>query len=829
MSSDKPTWGMVWLPVTIVLLGIIARWEVLFNALPEGTLASLFQLNLYHSKASIYTFNQLAHYFSAINLWGIWCGVFAAYLLIIWKIRLHNYLRPLVIFVLHLLVGGILSLAIDLLFFKDIQDLIQINVNGLISINLTLSGLILFIGVSYIGWAATSRNWQLRSQYKLSPNQIPNVQINSLPRGVDNVHIDVLLSRKFCKSANYCIHNLFPVVAREFLAGKRRVEISEAQFKPLYDIFAQMVEQTLRRAKENHEKEIVELLVISVFKYVHDEVDRTVNTYVRDDAGALNGFLPQIGNSESERNLVEYVAMHKDNIAATVNELILSSLSKNHLLPFHKALKGFLGIKDSYSIRLLLAPLALCGHHHSDRLLLNKYILTGLLRKDQNHFHNIDRELARIFQPCLALLDREDIHNTAELNEAFVGERMGALLQPSVFMDSTNIKKLFDQEWTQQNIDKSIKERNSRKKRKQSRHLLFQQGLFQNIVCELKKSPIAPWLVASYQVQEVLAQSGSDISPSALIHIIVKAENKNDLEERISKSASITKRLPAKDVVNSAWEVVHNDYEKFIYDNLLRILKDFSHYRRDMLIQHQLLQAYNHINLLSDERDIQTSRANYTLHDFTISTEVDSTQGPVRSHIIIKADLRGSTQVTDKLIELSLNPASHFERNFFTPVNDLIELYGAAKVFIEGDAIILILNDYEGVNSNHHIASRACGLAVNILKVVAQQNKELQCYALPELELGIGIAYSNDSPRYLFDGDHRITISPAINRADRLSACTWAIRDWRDKQSAPETHVEVYKPSKSAESIGAKAQKDMVLILMACLLKRMFLINCSKR
>jgi len=144
-----------------------------------------------------------------------------------------------------------------------------------------------------------------------------------------------------------------------------------------------------------------------------------------------------------------------------------------------------------------------------------------------------------------------------------------------------------------------------------------------------------------------------------------------------------------------------------------------------------------------------------------------------------------------------------------------------SEVFIakEGDAIILILNDHEGKNSNHHIASRACGLAANILKVVAKQNLELKCYGLPELELGIGVSYSHDSPRYLFDGDHRITISPAINRADRLSACTWSIREWREKHAAPMNQVEVYQPSERAAAVGTKAQKDMVFNLNGILIE----------
>jgi hypothetical protein len=46
----------------------------------------------------------------------------------------------------------------------------------------------------------------------------------------------------------------------------------------------------------------------------------------------------------------------------------------------------------------------------------------------------------------------------------------------------------------------------------------------------------------------------------------------------------------------------------------------------------------------------------------------------------------------------------------------------------------------------------------------------------------LGIAFNNDAPAYLYDERHKIMISPAINRADRLSSCSAELRkdtSWR--------------------------------------------------
>ena len=74
--------------------------------------------------------------------------------------------------------------------------------------------------------------------------------------------------------------------------------------------------------------------------------------------------------------------------------------------------------------------------------------------------------------------------------------------------------------------------------------------------------------------------------------------------------------------------------------------------------------------------------------------------------------------------------------------------------------------------------SRACVLAWEILEPGARlQRTAFERSGLPQMELGLGIAFHRDSaPLYLMDGDHRIMISRnAINESDRpLSSCNSA-------------------------------------------------------
>lgn len=135
------------------------------------------------------------------------------------------------------------------------------------------------------------------------------------------------------------------------------------------------------------------------------------------------------------------------------------------------------------------------------------------------------------------------------------------------------------------------------------------------------------------------------------------------------------------------------------------------------------------------------------------------------------------------MIERRLNPASFFSLNFFEPISNILPGYGAEKVFIEGDAVILSLLERDAEPTNWYAVSRACGLAVQILMIIARYNARSQQNDLPVLEVGCGISYMDSPPAFLFDGDSRIMISPAINHADRMSGCTRVLRGQKRMRS----------------------------------------------
>src|SRR6202040_3558928 len=167
-------------------------------------------------------------------------------------------------------------------------------------------------------------------------------------------------------------------------------------------------------------------------------------------------------------------------------------------------------------------------------------------------------------------------------------------------------------------------------------------------------------------------------------------------------------------------------------------LRDFMLYHRDLRRLEVLNRALEKVNLIANEKLRDLSRLNGTLYEFVLTEETKNAgEKAVVRHVILKADVRDSSRLTRSLLQREMNPASYFSLNFYDPVNKLLAKYGAQKVFVEGDAVILALLEREGESTL--AVSRACVLAREIIEIVRGYNQLLERSGMPELELGVGI------------------------------------------------------------------------------------------
>jgi class 3 adenylate cyclase len=308
-------------------------------------------------------------------------------------------------------------------------------------------------------------------------------------------------------------------------------------------------------------------------------------------------------------------------------------------------------------------------------------------------------------------------------------------------------------------------------------------------------------VIASYYVVPLLSEYAPRINPQQLKNALIDRTDCDRVERMIQEGGKLSPNSLYAAVAKVA-SCRGSERAKVAS----RFLADFFHYHRDLRRLETLNGALDSVNLVTNERLQELSRVNATLYEFLLPEEQEKTSSDrVLRHVVLKADVRDSTRLTRTMMEKGLNPASYFSLNFYDPVNKLLEKYGAQKVFLEGDAIILAILEREGEPGL--AVSRMCVLAREIIEIVRGYNELMQRSSMPELELGLGITLQESAPLYLMDGEHQIMISEALNESDRLSSCNKRARKVMEPQAGP-FHVHAFQ----AADVDADGNPEDVIL-----------------
>ena len=300
-------------------------------------------------------------------------------------------------------------------------------------------------------------------------------------------------------------------------------------------------------------------------------------------------------------------------------------------------------------------------------------------------------------------------------------------------------------------------------------------------------------VIASYHVVPLLSEYAPRINPQQLKNALIDRTECDRVERMIQEHGKLSPNSLYAAVAKVA-SCRGAERAKVA----ARFLGDFFHYHRDLRRLEVLNAAMDSVNLVGNERLQELSRVNGTLYEFLLPEEQEQTDGERGlRHVVLKADVRDSTRLTRTMMEKGLNPASYFSLNFYDPVNKLLVKYGAQKVFLEGDAIILAILEREGEPGL--AVSRMCVLAREIIEIVRGYNGLMQRSGMPQLELGVGITLQESAPLYLMDGEHQIMISEALNESDRLSSCNKKVRKVMEPQAGP-FHVYAFQAAELDEN-----------------------------
>ena len=293
--------------------------------------------------------------------------------------------------------------------------------------------------------------------------------------------------------------------------------------------------------------------------------------------------------------------------------------------------------------------------------------------------------------------------------------------------------------------------------------------LLEEWVHRLEERDLLMHVLAGYELRKI----ASDYSPPIHLQQMKKALVSRDEAKRVE---AILEQFPARKISMKRLEESSRAIRRRSHEETLAVglqfAEDLMRLRRDRRNYQQVAAWMEQINLVRSEKSRELSRANKSLYEFLHPDEGQPAEDPIINHVVIKADVRGSTGITKDLLARGMNPASHFSMNLHEPVKRMLERYGAATVFIEGDAIILAIYETETTRASRRAVARACVLAREILAVTQAYNVRAKTSGLPPLELGVGVAFQDSAPSLWMDADSKIMISRALNLSDRLSSCS---------------------------------------------------------
>lgn len=644
-----------------------------------------------------------------------------------------------------------------------------------------------------------------------------SLDCSAVEKGIDNYHVDVEVSPAFMRRVREAVQlNLKLLVSsKPVISGNAEI------MQEIRDAYTDLIKVTLHRCKTDLNPEQVSILQFGIVKFVIQEVLDALRVH----SEKLEETLDRQKYVGSRSLLVTQEKMtwfrkHVSEFQFRIVQLFLRQFKReenNQLKPLRAQFVG--GFMEAGAV--LCNPLLYARTPKEMVLLVDYY---AIWPGHGAGFDALNDVLEAGFRKAFASQTFAPLRNATELTSAQseVYDELGGLFASQAILGPAEDQK----EIVQENLSWLEYPDNAR--------LLFDKKVLEGHLSQKGLGLSSGWRLKSdikklHKIAKGLRKALGDnkaIRPLVVSYILRERVTQADLDlidlEDILGFVSGVESKQIRDLVDGTGEgglalqakleKCKVEFEKMMQepeDGLtVRLLTDYCRYRLHLKYYRFAHRMFNRISVISEPEKIHLAKAGGNLYRLLSSAEMkgaDSSEQPeVVHHTILKADVRGSTKVTEELTKRGLNPASYFSLRFFNPITERLAAYGAVKVFIEGDAVILGVFEYSNAPDEWFSVSRACGMAKEVIDIVTSKNADSKQTDLPTLEIGIGICYQNDRPLFLFDDKRPIMISSAIGNADRMASCSWRLREDHDSGNF---NVDAYLLDASEGLKGEKGQK----------------------
>jgi hypothetical protein len=643
-----------------------------------------------------------------------------------------------------------------------------------------------------------------------SPDDL-RLRVETLSKGIDNHRVDVQISPAFAFELGQAIKQ----VLKRVVEVKAPLSPQASVFESLRHTYTNMMLPLIHRVKTDLTPEQIRVLHFAVFKHclldVRKRLDELVAEMKASEANLRNSGSPKLLTVHQQ---MVWLSTNYPAILYSCNQQIFKQLHKVDSTELSKSRKQYLHESLPQLTEILFNPMLWGANLSQEDMLLENFALWG---SSENSFSKLNTEweqqLAEFLEGA-AIPNLKTDKKVASDNTALYDELGGLLATQSLLGVADKQTDILHEtlSWLEhsENVapvlhgdadavgDSSLGWLKARTERKRRKALLKGMTLF------LQRDGKMANVVASWQYSKVWNQQLAEHFNPVQVCLLLAGTAPRNLQKRLEEVRS-QYPLVAKQM-QSAIDHVRKQCTAQAEGSCIRILMEISRFRKQLKYYRFAHRAFNVISLLETKSDIELSKSGSQLYRLYGETETQDTEVRIAHHTILKADVRGSTLVTEELANQGLNPASYFSQRFFDPINNSLGAYGAEKLFIEGDAVILSLTERADKPQQWFAVSRACGLARELIDVIRLKNAYSKRTGLPLLEIGIGISFADHAPVYLYDAGHPIMISAAIGRADRLSSCSWKLKEIYDSGLF---NVEVCRIAKDGNDSGEKGQETI--------------------
>ncbi len=599
-----------------------------------------------------------------------------------------------------------------------------------------------------------------------------NFSLDRLVPGVDNVRYDVHLSPGFIKITGKIIRYLLANKANAKSVMGIEAQSQWLDFKNEFECYYRdVLLKAVNLAKLHKEIQIDFLAQTAIVKMVMEELHKQYDHMVECFVKAIRK--KELGPNRDGGvvfNLKEQLSWVRLNRALILRDTGIELFQ--HLAEIQgKDIKEFREVNfgpDALIHRdFFTNPILHIEDFHDDFFMLEEYkILLGRRFDDSDRYFELISLLRFLFRYMSELEYEKNRKKRNETESEFEAKIESWIKQVR------NIDKLLNFFYTKKKYKVAKRKKQPREElAAMKKKVKIQKKLLNFFYQNFKQRGLIKKILATYEIRPIIKEYCPPLAPHQVAQFLLNPLKRRSIVRRLKRSEKFYRKNFAIKPLKKQTIALEKKSRREKKELFIAFLKGFVRYHRDLENYKALKEAMDYVNLAREEKIINLSRINRTLFEYLLPQEAVLQEKPIVNHVIMKADVRGSTDITFQLRQRGLNPASYFSLNFFDPITDILSEYGAVKVFIEGDAIILAIYEHEDSPEGWYSVARACGLAVNMLSIVGRYNVQSKKKRLPILELGVGICFYEGPPAFLLDGENRIMISPAINQADRLSGC----------------------------------------------------------